>query len=301
MDLNTLSERFCDYSLTVRGLSMTTVISRRTAIRVYSRVSGTSTLEEATEESLRSFFYKGRTELRWSTGTYITYYRTLLAFFRWCLKQHYLAKNPLEAIEIPKHRRNIPSKLSKQQALQLLEIVSNYPYKTNFQRRRNHAIFATFIFAGLRLQELLHLRFSDVDLENLTIFVYQGKGNKDRIVPMSATLAQSLKSYIHERNKLKKTGPQFFSSLHGNLAFTKAGLKNVIKQACRASGFTFSAHKLRHTFATLMLEGGCDIYSISRMMGHADISTTTIYLSATAELLRNQMTKHPLNDIGLPY
>ena len=64
-----------------------------------------------------------------------------------------------------------------------------------------------------------------------------------------------------------------------------------------ASRLKFTIHKLRHTFATLMLEGGVDIYSLSKMMGHSDIKTTTIYLSASAEHLRSQMTKHPLNDL----
>jgi len=66
-----------------------------------------------------------------------------------------------------------------------------------------------------------------------------------------------------------------------------------------ASGLRFTIHQLRHTFATLMMEGGCDIYSLSRMMGHSDIKTTTIYLSASADHLRAQIGKHPLNDAVL--
>ncbi len=75
------------------------------------------------------------------------------------------------------------------------------------------------------------------------------------------------------------------------------GLKKLVWQVRESSGIYFSVHKLRHTFATLMLEGGCDIYSLSKMMGHSDIKTTTIYLSASAEHLRSQMTKHPLNEL----
>ena len=71
--------------------------------------------------------------------------------------------------------------LTKQDALKLLEVVYNYPYDYKYLRYRNHAIFSTFIFAGLRKKELLNLRFTDVDMENLTIFVNQGKGSKDRI------------------------------------------------------------------------------------------------------------------------
>jgi len=125
--------------------------------------------------------------------------------------------------------------------------------------------------------------------------VRQGKGGKDRIIPISYILAQSLKKYVEERKRLNKTNPEFFSSLRNNRDFTDSGLKKLVEQVTKTSGIEFTVHKLRHTFATLMLEGGCDIYSLSKMMGHSDIKTTTIYLAASAEHLRLQMTKHPLN------
>jgi site-specific recombinase XerD len=136
-----------------------------------------------------------------------------------------------------------------------------------------------------------------LDIENMTIFVRQGKGSKDRIVPMSYTLALSLKSYLGYRRKLNKSCPEFFTSLIRNQAFTDSGLRRLVDQISKASGIEFTIHKLRHTFATLMLEGGCDIYSLSKMMGHSDIKTTTIYLAASAEHLRSQMTKHPMNNL----
>ena len=158
-------------------------------------------------------------------------------------------------------------------------------------------MFSMFLFAGLRKHELLHLKFTDVDIQNLTLFIHQGKGNKDRVVPISFTLAQTLKRYVEERKRLNKTCPEFFVSLNRNLGFTNHGLKRLVVQMREASNIKFTIHKLRHTFATLMLEGGCDIYSLSKMMGHSDIKTTTIYLAASAEHLRSQMTKHPLNDL----
>ena len=181
--------------------------------------------------------------------------------------------------------------------MKLLEIVYNYPYDYKFLRYRNHAIFSMFMFAGLRKTELLNLKFTDVDITNLSIFVNQGKGNKDRIIPMSYTLAESLKRYLVERTRLGKTCINFFASLNRNCGFTEIGLTRLIIKMRLASGIVFTAHKLRHTFATLMLEGGCDIYSLSKMMGHSDIKTTTIYLSASAEHLRSQVGKHPLNDL----
>jgi site-specific recombinase XerD len=208
-----------------------------------------------------------------------------------------MAGNPVDGIELPRREKRLPPKLTKQESMRLLEIVYNYPYDYSYLRYRNHAIFATFVFAGLRKSELLNLGLADVDLENLTLFVRQGKGSKDRIVPISFTLAQTLKRYLVERKRLNKTCPQFFTSLNRNVGLTDTGLKRIVIKLRKASGITFTVHKLRHTFATLMLEGGCDIYSLSRMMGHSDIKTTTIYLAATAEHLRSQIGKHPLNDI----
>jgi site-specific recombinase XerD len=131
----------------------------------------------------------------------------------------------------------------------------------------------------------------------MTIFVNQGKGRKDRIIPMGFALSESLRRYLSERKRLGKTCPHFFTSLRGNTAYTDSGLKRLVVKMTSSSGISFTVHKLRHTFATLMLEGGCDIYSLSRMMGHSDIKTTTIYLSASAEHLRSQVSKHPLNNL----
>ncbi len=208
-----------------------------------------------------------------------------------------MSHNPIIDIEVPKLEKTLPPKLTRQEASRLLEVVYNYPYDYRYLRYRNHAIFSMFLFAGLRRKELLKLKFADVDIENLSIYVRQGKGNKDRIIPMSFTLAESLNKYLAERRRLNKTCPEFFASLNRNMGFTSIGIRRLVSKIRQVSKISFTIHKLRHTFATLMLEGGCDIYSLSKMMGHSDIKTTTIYLAASAEHLRGQITKHPLNDI----
>jgi site-specific recombinase XerD len=222
---------------------------------------------------------------------------SLKVFFRWCKDNGYMTLEPMKGLELPKVDKRLPSRLTKQDALRLLEIIYNYPYDYKFLRYRNHAIFSMFLFAGLRKEELLKLKYMDVDIENMSLFIRQGKGNKDRIVPISYTLASTLKRYQEERKRLNKTCPEFFASLNRDLGYTNNGLKRLVEQLRKATGLNFSIHKLRHTFATLMLEGGCDIYSLSKMMGHSDIKTTTIYLSASTELLRAQITKHPMNYI----
>jgi len=297
MDIQLVAREFYDYSSFIKGYSKCTIKRYKYVIEMYCKIAQVYTVSDISEENVRNMFYYGRTKRNWSTNTYVAFYKSLLVFFRWCISQGYLESNPAQDIEKPKIEQKLPVKLNKQQALRLIEIVYNYPYGYKFLRYRNHAIFAMFVFAGLRKNELLNLKYADVDIENLTIFVQQGKGRKDRMIPMSYTLAQSLTRYLQERKRLNKTCPEFFTSLNRNQGFTSDGLKKLTDQIRKSSGILFTVHKLRHTFATLMLEGGCDIYSLSKMMGHSDIKTTTIYLSASVEHLRKQITKHPLNNL----
>lgn len=297
MNIQILAEKFYDYSLFIRGYSKATIQRYKTVIRLYCKYAGISNIEEVTDDNVRGLFFHGRTEKEWKTNSFITFHMSLSVFFQWCVREGYLKKNPMEDVEIPKSEKRLPSRLTKQDSLKLLEVVYNYPYNHKFLRYRNHAMFATFIFAGLRKKELLKLRYTDVDIENLSIFINQGKGSKDRVVPMSHTLAQSLQRYFEERKHLNKTCPKFFTSLNRNSGYTDSGLKRLVIQMRKASGIRFTIHKLRHTFATLMLEGGCDIFSLSKMMGHSDIKTTTLYLSASVEHLRSQIKKHPLEQI----
>jgi len=297
MDMQILAQQFYDYSVFTRNYSKATVKRYRHYISYYCLYSGLTQINQVTDANVRALFLHGRVDRKWSTDSYLGCHKSLRVFFRWCITEGHLISNPIDKIELPKSESRLPVKLTKQDALKLLETISNYPYDNSFLRYRNHAIFSMFIFTGLRKNELLQLKLSDIDIENLTIFVRQGKGKKDRIVPMSHTLAISLKWYFEYRKKMNKTCPEFFASQNKNVGITEAGLKLIVSQIRIASSIKFSAHKLRHTFATLMLEGGCDIYSLSRMMGHSDIKTTTIYLYATPEHLRSQMTKHPLNNL----
>jgi site-specific recombinase XerD len=299
MDIEILAQQFYDYSLHIRGYSKETVRRYKYVINSYRQYTGIKNINEVSNENVRSLLFYGRTQKKWQVNTYIVFYKSLVVFFRWCRKEGYLKDDPMKDIEVPALHKRIPPKLSKEDALRLLDVVYNYPTLSKFIRYRNHAIFAIFIYAGLRKSELLHLKFTDVDLTGMSLFIRQGKGGKDRIVPISFTLAQILKRYLEERMKSKKTCPEFFTSSTRNMGFTDSGIRNLVVRIRAASGMRFSVHKLRHTFATLMLEGGCDIYSLSKMMGHSDINTTTIYLAASAEHLRNQIIKHPMNDLQL--
>jgi len=296
MQIEAVAQQFYQ-STYIKGYSRKTISRSRHSIVLYCRVFKIAQVEDVSNQNLRNFFYYGMTERHWQASTFKCHHKCLTVFFKWCIKEGYLKENPIEGIEVPRLEKRLPRRLTKQEAGRLLEVVYNYPYKNSYLRFRNHALFSTFILAGLRKSELLNLKYTDIDIENMTILVRQGKGNKDRIIPISFTLADSLRKYLVERNRLNKTCPYFFCSLNRNMGIAETSIKRLVERMRKASGVFFTIHKLRHTFATLMLEGGCDIYSLSKMMGHSDISTTTIYLSASAEHLRSQMIKHPLNDL----
>jgi site-specific recombinase XerD len=298
MDIQLLAHKFYDYSTYIRGYSKETIRRYRSVINYYSKTVGITRIEQVTEENLRNFFFFGRTQRNWKPNTYIVFHKSLVVFFRWCIEQGHMEKNPMDIVEIPKLEKRLPASLSKEDALKLLEVIYNYPFENTFTRCRNHAIFSTFIFAGLRRSEVLNLKYMDVDLEGKSIFIRQGKGQKDRVVPIALPLVQSLSRYLEQRRKLCKTATQFFVSSNRDVGFTDQGLKHVVSKIKKSSKLNFTVHKLRHTFATLLIEGGCDIYSLSRMMGHSDIRTTTVYLSASAEHLRSQITKHALNEMA---
>lgn len=297
MDIKILTQRFYNYSTSIKGYAKPTIMRYRQVINYFVSLAGITEIEEVNDENTRNLFYYGRTTQGWSANTYICYHKSLGVFFRWCVQEGFMKENPIEKIETPKLEKRLPVRLTKQDALRLLEVIDNYPYHSQFLRKRNYAIFSTFIMAGLRKKELLDLKYTDVDIDNLSIFIRQGKGSKDRVVPINYKLAEALREYTKERKRLNRTCPEFFASSTRNVGFTEHGMKHLLKVIIAASGIKFSLHKLRHTFATLMLEGGCDIYSLAKMLGHSDIKTTTIYLAASIEHLRNQIIKHPFNDL----
>jgi site-specific recombinase XerD len=295
MQIQLAAQQFCDHSIYFRGFSKQTIARYRQAINYYCNFSGFTELEQITNKSIREMFLNGRLERRWKPATFISCQKSLSVFFKWCIAQTFMSENPIADLESPRLERRLPRGLSKEQAFRLLEAVYNYPYTNDYIRLRNHAIFSMFLFAGLRKQEILQLRYTDVDLATMTVFINNSKGNKDRVIPINASLAASLSKYLTERKKRKKTCVEFFTSSLKNRGLSEKTLLRMIDLARVASGLSFSAHKLRHTFATLMVQGGCDIYSLSKMMGHEDIRTTTLYLSASTEHLRSQIFKHPLN------
>lgn len=147
--------------------------------------------------------------------------------------------------------------------------------------KRNLAIILTLLYTGLRCDEILSLTINNVDLINRTIFVHQSKGNKDRIVPIPDVLYPYIETYALLR-------VQTFFSIRSDFFFcgykwaqlSPRNMRNVFYRIKNKLWFCITAHRFRHTYATELIRNNIDVYNVSKVLGHADIKTTQIYLSA---------------------
>ena len=297
MEFLELHHQFCEYCRALKNYRPSTLCGYRRTARLFHNFIGDQQLEAITPETVTAFFFHGRTQRNWATQTFLDYRKELLVFFRWCLANGYISRNPMDGLQKPRLEKRLPRNLTLEQSERLLEITRNLPYSHPFLRARDYAIVAMFIYCGLRASELLHLQFADVNLTNQVLCIREGKGAKDRVVPLPLRLIPTLREYLAERTRLSKTCPEFFASFYRNQGFTMSGLKRLVERLKVLSHIPFHVHMLRHTFATLMLEGGCDIFALSKIMGHADIKTTTIYLGVSIDHLKQAIQKHPLQSL----
>ena len=244
---------------------------------------------------MEKYLYNGRLVRKWSSVTFRQHHKHFNAFFKWCMKNGLLKENPLDGVEKPKLEQRIPRKLAQDESQIVLDTSFHMKYTYRFERFRNRAIVALMLFAGLRKKEVISLKLQDVCLENKTIFVRQAKGAKDRIVPICAKLKFILQEYLQERKRLKRESVQFITGVNEKRPYGNQGIKKLFERLRDKTKLNFSPHTLRHSFATMMLEGGCDIYTLSKMLGHSRITTTTIYLSCSMQQMAKSIELHQLN------
>lgn len=294
-NIHTLHDRFCQYSLTFKGNSRSTIRWFKEGIKYYLRYAHIEHVEEVSRQNVETWILTCKQERNWAPQTIRGYLRTISLFLDWCVREKLIPENFVRQIPKPRLPKTIPQHLSKEQATSLIEWTKNFRYDYKFERTRATAIIATFIYTGIRLQELKNLRLHSVDLQQGILCVVAGKGSKDRIVPLHPQLVEILREYLKDRDRLKKCSPYFFVALRSDDRMGDLVITRLIQRIREKSGIYFYPHLLRHTFATLMLEGGCDLFTLSKMLGHSDIKTTTIYLSATTAHMQEQIIKHPLS------
>ena len=206
-------------------------------------------------------------------------------FFRFMLEEKEVKSNPALRVEMPRAAQKLPTFLSASEVDALLAS----PDVKTVLGMRDAAILETLYSAGLRASELCTLTINDVNLEvgYLTVL---GKGRKQRVVPVGDVARDKISAYLREaRVKLDRAGrsDRLFLN-HGGRALSRVGLWKIVRKHVLRAGIKkrVSPHKLRHSFATHLLEHGADLRAVQAMLGHADISTTQIYTHVNRERLK---------------
>ncbi|MEN2766459.1 tyrosine recombinase XerC [Ornithinibacillus xuwenensis] len=220
---------------------------------------------------------------------------SLRTFFRFLEREKLVETNPFMLVTLPKSPKPIPGFLYMEELEKLFEVNNvNDPLG-----QRNQALLETLYGTGMRVSECQNLKLRDVDFTIGTMLV-RGKGNKERYVPFGSFAEKSLKTYIHDGRDqlLEKTGIHtdvIFLNSRGN-PLTTRGIRTILKTMMEKAALTVNVHphKLRHTFATHMLNEGADLRTVQELLGHENLSSTQIYTHVTKDHLRNiYLNSHP--------
>lgn len=216
----------------------------------------------------------------------------LKSFYKYLtVRTKQLQENPVADLEYPKLRKSLPRYLTMEQSAALLKAV-NGPNQT-----RDYAILMLFLNCGIRRSELVGLNITDVYEDRIRVI---GKGNKERFVYFGTPCRKAIDAYLIERNqKILTDNRALFGSRDGNRISVTA-VHRLVKKAMLQAGLDasqFSAHKLRHTAATMMLSGGVDVKTVQEVLGHENLNTTQIYTHIENTELKIAAEANPLSKL----
>ena len=217
---------------------------------------------------------------------------SIKSFFKYLtVRTKQLPENPVAELEYPKLRKSLPRYLKMDQAAALLSSVSGP------NQKRDYAILMLFLNCGIRRSELVSLNLTDVYEDRIRVV---GKGNKERMVYFGSACRKALDIYLIERNKkVLSDNKALFGSRDGNRISVTA-VHRLVKKHLLAAGLDatqFSAHKLRHTAATMMLSGGVDVKTVQEVLGHENLNTTQIYTHIESTELKIAAEANPLSKL----
>jgi integrase/recombinase XerD len=210
----------------------------------------------------------------------------LRSFYRHLRREELIDHDPTAQLRPPRSRGRLPKVLSRDEVARLLE----QPRGSSPGALRDRALLETMYACGLRASEAVTLELVELDLD-AGILRARGKGSKERLVPIGSKAVSSLRVYLDQgRPRLVglRDEPRVFVNLRGG-GLSRQGLYKIVQGHARTAGLAerMSPHTLRHTFATHLLAGGCDLRSLQEMLGHADIATTQIYTHLSTDRLRD--------------
>ncbi len=202
-----------------------------------------------------------------------------------------ISDNPCRKVAAPRRRQRLPNYLSVHECTRLLIACDGNHYVDLAFRDR--AILAILIYQGLRRAELLGVQVGDVDLDAMTLLVRRGKGGRSRLLPLAERAADALTDWLEIRPDCANSA---LFVTRGGRAMSVIDLQRMFRRTVARAGLRdgITLHTLRHTFATMLLREGVDVRTLQRLLGHASIETTALYLHVDTEDLRRAIGRHPL-------
>ena len=298
-DLDNLSSDFLLSLVTEKNMSLNTASSYKADLKIFFKFL---TQQNLTVETVRkneiSKFFQSQRERGFSDNTVSRRLSTIKQFFKFLILEDLLDRNPCEDIKNFKKTKKLPSFLSEEEVVRILNSASTVG-KNNVERARNKALIEILYASGMRVSELVSLRKS---LFNGTpeLILIKGKGNKERMVPISKIALSAIKKYLAE---LKKDSIELYKSDFLFPSRSKSGYLNrerfflIIKEVANTAGLNaqyVSPHKIRHAFASHLLSNGADLRVIQTLLGHKNLSTTEIYTHILNEkIVKSVQKNHP--------
>ncbi len=289
-----LLERYFEYLEVERNASPRTVIAYRMALAKFKCFRGDKiSWVDCTAQQFRTFLLDCM-----KTGMARSYVRltfaALRSFFKYLVEREGFRNNPLKEVQLPKMEKKLPVVLSISQVDELLTA----PKKAERQAQapvwaaaRDGAMMELFYSSGLRLSELAALNVADLDTFSETVRVL-GKGRKERILPVGQIALKAIQQYRLEANI--QSGPLFLSKLRKRMSARSIWLMLKKHLSQTTIQLRVSPHKLRHSFATHLLDNGADLRSVQTLLGHANLSTTQIYTHVPMERVKKAYDEaHP--------
>ena len=284
MNLYGWLDNFVSYLTAEKGASIHTVDAYNRDILTFIKYQEAFSPNGTDRTSLEAYLGHLRQTGK-KTRSIVRAISALRGFFNFLLSEGAMERNPLEDIEIPKFTMPLPTVLSEQEVVELLNLPAGA--RTS---QRDRTILELLYATGLRVSELIKLKKSDINLD-AGFLVASGKRSKERIVPLGTYSREAIRLYVEEE---KPKGSLLFPNRRGGMLTRQAIWKVIRKYAVQLEKDHVSPHTMRHTFATHLLEGGADLRSVQILLGHEDISTTQIYTHVDSKRLKEVHKKyHP--------
>jgi site-specific recombinase XerD len=263
-------------------------------LRDFARWMGSTAVERVTPKHISR--YQAHLARRCAVGTVRFSICVLRSFFQWVVEEELRDDDPTVQQQVPKRAPTIPRIPSRQQLARMRRVLAVMPdgltQKQQWIWKRNRLVVMLIRFTGVRISEATALRWADIDLEQRTLTVHEGKGGKSRTIPLHKTLLAELHSW-QSANPEHAVLPAYTDGR--GFASYKA-MAHIFERWLPAQGVKLTAHQLRHAFATELLRKKADVREVQELLGHASLETTQRYLHVDAERLRAAIDHLPAWD-----